>query len=342
MPISVNGRFALQRITGVQRYAHELTSRIGAELSVVTPRSSGAGVRGHLWEQGILPARVRGDLLWSPCNTGPLTVPRQVVTIHDCGFFDQANCYSPKFARWYQWLIPRLAKRARKVITVSEFSRQRLLQHTGVAEERVVVIPNGVGRQFSVVSSDRQAEVRERLKLPSHYVLYVGSLEPRKNLTGLLEAWRQLPVTQWGLSLVLVGGSGGQFQSVNLVNDLPSVVVAGYVSDTDLPAVYAAAELFVYPSLYEGFGLPVLEAMACGTPVVCSNSSALPEAAADAGVLVDPHDPAAIAEGMRRVIDDPALQAELRQRGLQRARDYTWDRAAGATWQLLQATAEDN
>ena len=342
MPVSVNGRFALQRITGVQRYAHELTARLGDELSVVRPRASSHGVRGHLWEQGVLPRMVRGDLLWSPCNTGPLSVRRQVVTIHDCGFHDRGDCFSPRFARWYRWLIPRLAKRARRVITVSEFSRQRLLEFTGVAPERVVVIPNGVGEQFAALPDERVAEVRKRLGLPARYALYVGSLEPRKNLLGLLEAWRQLPVADWGLSLALAGGSGRQFQAVDLVNKQPSVVIAGYVSDADLPAVYAGARLFVYPSLYEGFGLPVLEAMACGTPVVCSNTTSLPEVIGDAGVLVDPIDPAEIAAGIRSVIEDPAFAAQLRQRGLERAREYTWDRAARTTWQLLQAADMEN
>jgi len=342
MHITVNGRFMSQRVTGVQRYARELTCRLTDNFSVVSPRAATRGVRGHLWEQSVLPLRLRGGLLWSPCNTGPLSVCKQVVTIHDCGFFDQARCFSPQFARWYQWLIPRLARRARKIITVSEFSRRRLLELTGVDENRVVVIPNGVGRQFVAVDPERQAEVRRRLRLPSPYVLSVGSLEPRKNLPRLLEAWRQLSAKDRHLSLVLVGASGQQFQSIDLTGNMPSVMTAGYVSDEDLPAVYSGAQLFVYPSLYEGFGLPVLEAMACGTPVVCSQITALAEVVQDAGLLVDPYDPAAISAGIRRVVEDESLRAGLRQRGLDRAREYTWDRAARATWQVLHAAAESN
>jgi glycosyltransferase involved in cell wall biosynthesis len=342
MYIRVNGRFETQRITGVQRYARELIARIGDRLAVVSPRAPMRGVRGHLWEQSILPRRLKGELLWSPCNTGPLAVRRQVVTIHDCGFHDHANSFSPVFANWYQWLIPRLARRARRIITVSEFSRQRLLEFTGVDADRVVVIPNGVSPHFAPVDPQSVAAVKRRLGLPSRYVLSVGSLEPRKNLSRLLDAWRRMQPAERDVSLVLVGASSKHFQAVDFAGDMASVIFPGYIDDADLPAVYAGATLFVYPSLYEGFGLPVLEAMACGAPVVCSGATALPEVVGTAGILVDPYDPEAIADGIRRVLENDALQARLRQRGLELARQYTWERAAAATWQVLQAAAENN
>jgi glycosyltransferase involved in cell wall biosynthesis len=342
MHVSVNGRFEGQRITGVQRYARELLARIGDRLAVVSPGAPIRGVRGHLWEQSVLPRRLRGGLLWSPCNTGPLAVRRQVVTIHDCGFHDHAQSFSPIFAHWYQWLIPRLARRARRIITVSEFSRQRLLEFTGVEPQRVVVIPNGVSNNFAPVDPGTVAAVKQRLGLPSRYVLSVGSLEPRKNLSRLLEAWRMLAPSHPDESLVLVGASSKQFLAVDFAGDLSSVVFPGYIDDADLPAVYAGATLFVYPSLYEGFGLPVLEAMACGAPVVCSNAASLPEVVGDAGILVDPLDPGAIAEGMRRVLADESLQARLKQGGLEMAGRFTWERAAAATWQVLSAATENN
>ena len=166
---------------------------------------------------------------------------------------------------------------------------------------RVVAIPNGVGRQFVPADPQTVEETRRRLGLPRQYVLSVGSLQPRKNLPRLLEAWRRLPVVDWDLSLVLVGATGQTFRSVQLAGDAPNVEFAGYVSDQDLAAVYTGAAMFVFPSLYEGFGLPVLEAMACGTPVVCSSATALPEVVGDAGILVDPYDPDSIADGIRRM-----------------------------------------
>ncbi len=190
MDVTVNGRFMSQRITGVQRYAHELLARGGDRLAIVSPRAPAQGVRGHFWEQSILPRHLNGGLLWSPCNTGPLTVRNQVVTIHDCSFHDCPNCFSSMFANWYRWLIPRLARRARRIITVSRFARGRLVEFTGVDEDRIVVIPNGVAEQFSPVPLHFVAEVKRRLKLPERYVLSVGSVEPRKNLPRLLKAWR--------------------------------------------------------------------------------------------------------------------------------------------------------
>lgn len=342
MSIRVNGRFLSQRTTGVERYARELMARIGKAADVVAPRSPTRGLRGHLWEQGILPRLLNEALLWSPCNTGPLCVERQVVTIHDCGFHDHPESVSRSFAKWYEWLIPRLARRARKVITVSEFSRRRLVDFAGVRENRVEVIPNGVGHQFAPVDPRIIARTRERLRLPPRYVLSVGSIAPRKNLARLLAAWQQLPADEWGLSLLLVGASGKAFKPVDVACDDPSVVMTGYVDDEHLPALYSGAELFVFPSIYEGFGLPVLEAMACGTPVVCANSSALPEVAGDAAVLVDPWDPASIAEGIQFVLNDRVLREDLTQRGLARARRFTWERAASATWQVLASAAANN
>jgi glycosyltransferase involved in cell wall biosynthesis len=342
MSVTVNGRFLSQRVTGVERYARELVARLGNPATVVAPNAPVRGVRGHLWEQGVLPRLVRGALLWSPCNTGPLSVAHQVVTIHDCGFYDHAECFSRAFATWYRWLIPRLARRARRVITVSHFSRRRLTEFARVAEEQIVVIPNGVGRQFAPVDSDTIARTKQELGLPARYVLSVGSLDPRKNLARLLEAWRQLPTDDWGLKLLLVGGSHQNFQAVGLAHDVPNVAMAGYVDDEHLPAVYSGAELFVFPSLYEGFGLPVLEAMACGTAVVCSHATSLPEVAGDAAVLVDPREPEAIAAGIRRVLEDGELRASLGRRGLARAGQYTWESAAQSTWQVLEAAAERN
>jgi glycosyltransferase involved in cell wall biosynthesis len=341
MRISVNGRFQGQRVTGVQRYARELLARIGSRVTVVAPRVPLRGMRGHAWEQGVLPRMFKGNLLWSPCNTGPLTVRQQIVTIHDCGFYDHPECYSPLFVRWYRWLIPRLARRARHVITVSEFSRQRLIELVGLRENQVTVIPNGVSKRFQPAPPNVVAEVKRRRGLPARYILSLGTLEPRKNLARLLEAWRRLAPEVPDVSLVVVGAASSVFRSVHLADKLPRTVLAGHIPDEDLPAIYSGAEVFVYPSLYEGFGLPVLEAMACGVPVVCSHAPALQEVSSDAGILVDPYEPDSIAHGIGRLLEAPSLQTVLRRRGLERASHYTWRRAAENTWRLLQAVAEN-
>lgn len=335
--VKVNGRFRVHRVTGMQRYAIEITRRLGARVEVIAPRGRAQGIRGHLWEQGVLGSRLRGSLLWSPCQTGPLGVGRQVVTIHDCAFVDQPHCFSRAFAAWYQWLVPRLARRVRRIITISRFSRDRIADHCRVPVEKIDTIYSGVDPRFRPHTPEEIDAVKRRLSLPERYVLCVGSLEPRKNLRRLLEAWSLLPHQQLGLSLVLAGAKGHVFGDAGLPAPPPAVHLPGYLDDETLPAVYAGAEAFVFPSIYEGFGLPLLEAMASGTPVVCSNNTALPEVAGAAAVFVDAYDIESIAQGIRTLCEDESLRSRLRDAGLARAKDFTWERTTEATWQSLQA-----
>jgi glycosyltransferase involved in cell wall biosynthesis len=339
MSLAINGRFLSQRVTGVERYAREVLAR-GAELgSVLVPRRPIRGMRGHLWEQSVLPARVGRDLLWSPCNTGPLAVARQVVTIHDCAFYDQPEGFSSKFAAWYQFLVPKLARRIRRIITISQFSRERLLDYCGVSSEKIVVIPQGVDGRFRLLPAAVIADTRARLQLPERYVLFVGNLAPRKNLLRLLDAWSLVHPHFPETSLVLAGAANQVFRDAGLNEPPAGVVTAGYVADEHLPAIYGGAECFVFPSLYEGFGLPLLEAMACGIPVLSSNVTALPEVAGDAALLVDPYDVEAMAAGLERLLADESLRHDLSRRGLERARNFTWERTAAATWRVLAETA---
>jgi glycosyltransferase involved in cell wall biosynthesis len=331
----VNGRYLVQRLTGVQRYAREIVSR-WEPVPIFKPALGGKGATGHLWEQFRLPTLARG-LLWSPGTTGPLAVSRQVVTIHDTAFIDHATCYTRAFAAWYQWLVPRLARRVRRIITVSEFSKSRIVDYCRVPAEKVTVILSGVGPQFQPQSAEQIEKARRELSLPSRYVLCVCSLEPRKNLRRLLEAWVAMTDRPAELHLVLAGAKGNVFEDVGLEAAPANVRLVGYVGDDLLPALYAGAEFFAFPSLYEGFGLPVLEAMACGTPVLCSNSSSLPEVAGEAALLVDPLEIESIAAGMQQLAADAALRANLRERGLVQARAFNWDLTAKRTWDLLRA-----
>jgi glycosyltransferase involved in cell wall biosynthesis len=339
MQIQVNGRYLVQRVTGQQRYAREIVARLPNRLEIIEPPANSRGVRGHLWEQFSLPRRMSGKLLWSPSATGPLSVRQQVVTIHDCAFHEQANCYSRAFAAWYQFLVPRLARSIRRIITVSEYSKQRIVEICRVPADKVAVVYCGVGEQFRVHRADEIAAARTKLNLPERYVLCVGSLEPRKNLARLLRAWQSVQGKLPDLSLVLVGAKGHVFRDVGLKETPPRVHLTGYLSDDWLPAVYAGAQMFVYPSIYEGFGLPLLEAMKSGVPVITSNVTSLPEIAGDAAHLVDPFDVSSIGAGIERLANDRELRAMLAERGLQRAAQFHWDRAAQETWQVLEGAA---
>ena len=339
MHVSVNGRYLEQRVTGQQRYAREIVARLADRMEIIRPRGRLRGVAGHCWEQFVLPRRRKPGLLWSPSTTGPLAVREQVVTIHDCAFFDQAHCFSRSFAAWYQYLVPRLARTARRIITVSEFSKQRIVELCRVPADRIVAVYSGVGKQFRAHTAAEISTVRERLRLPERYILCVGSLEPRKNLKRLLAAWERVRPRLDGVSLVLVGARSHVYRDVGLKQEPPGVHLAGYLNDDLLPAIYAGAQTFVYPSLYEGFGLPVLEAMASGVPVVTSNVTALPEVAGDAAHLVDPYDIESIAAGIAQVASDNVLRSELTRKGLARAGQFDWDKTAKVTWQVLESAA---
>jgi len=342
--VVVNTRVLRAPLTGVQRYTLELLGRFGGKVQAVAPKKGLFGIQGHLWEQLVLPYYAKGKLLFSPASTGPLLVSRQVVTIHDVAFADRPEGFNPKFRAFYQFLVPRLAQRVRAVITVSAFSRERLIEWARIPPSHVHAIHLGVDQRFSPRQVDCIERARNALQIPSpYYILSLGSIEPRKNLPRLLAAWekiqQELPREVW---LVVAGGKGKStvFNNVEIQKLPPRVYLTGRVADELLPALYSGALAFVYPSLYEGFGLPPLEAMACGTPVLTSNVTAMPEVVGDAGLLVDPYDVEAIAHGIRRLVEDSALREELKRKGLERAKQFTWERTAELTWAVLEEAME--
>ncbi len=266
-----------------------------------------------------------------------LSSVRTVFTLHDLIFLFHPETHKP-LNRWFLTLMmPRFLRAADAVIAVSECTRRDAVRAYGIPEEKITVIYEGVSPRFRPASPEAIQAVRAKYRLPERFILYVGTIEPRKNLTALLEAYAALQSrnTQHAARLVIVGKKGwlyeGFFRRLRELGLEERVYFTGYVPDEDLPALYSAADLFVFPSLYEGFGLPVLEAMACGVPVVCSNTSSLPEVAGDAALLADPTDIRALAAAMERALTDEALRASLRARGLERARQFTWEEAAKRT-----------
>jgi glycosyltransferase involved in cell wall biosynthesis len=343
MAIVFNGRFRSSRVTGVQRYANEVVRQLAEKIRALAPRVPLNAISGQLWEQFLLPVRVGSRLLWSPANTGPLSVTHQVVSILDTSSLDHPEWFSRRFAAWYGWLLPRLAQRVRRVITISEFSRRRIVEHAGIDLARVVVTHCGVERRF--FEGGKGQDVFSHLEIPpTNYILSVGSSEPRKNLRRLMAAWelvyKDLPADVW---LLLAGGQGDPaiFADSSLGSLPPRVRQLGYVPDDSLPGLYSNALAFVYPSLYEGFGLPPLEAMAGGTAVVAGDRGALPEVVGDAGILIDPLDPSTIAAALLLVIEDDQLRARLETEGRARAARFTWERTATRTWEVLQEAIEE-
>lgn len=295
-----------------------------------------------LWEQLALPIALRqcrADLLHAPAYVAPFASPcPAVVTFHDLSYFllpsafnRQNRVYLQTFSRW-------TARRARRFIAVSECTRQDMVRLLGVAPDSVDVIYNGVDERYRPEPDGARLDrFRSEKGLPDRFILSLATIEPRKNFPGLLRAYAEARRRGIVEPLVVAGGRGwGDEGILRLIDELgvrPYVHLVGFVSTDEQPLWYNAATLFAYPSRYEGFGLPVAEAMACGTPVVASNRSSLPEIVGDAGVLADPDDPGALASALAMVLHDDALRHELAARGLERSRRFSWDGAARATLQ---------
>ena len=292
-------------------------------------------------------ARERLDLLHGLAFVSPLLCPcPTIITVHDLSF-----ALFPEFFRGpngtYLRLFTRIACRhATRVITVSENTRTDVMRLYGVPGERVAAIPHGVGPAFYPRPTAQVAEFRRARGLPDHFILFVGTLEPRKNLVKLIEAFSNLRSqisAQSGLSqtstrnlkLILIGGKGWYydqiFATIERLNLKDCVILTGYVPNKDLPLWYNAADVFAFPSRYEGFGLPVLEAMACGTPSVTSTASSLPKVVGDAALTVPADDVDALSAALHRALTDTALREELSSKGMARAAAFTWEETARRT-----------
>lgn len=294
-----------------------------------------------LWEQLAQPGEIRRlglDLIHAPFCVGPLVLPCPLVlSIHDLSFFRYPQLFRPMNRHYLQPFTRLSARRADLIVASSESTRQDIIEILDVPGDRVVVVHLGVDANLApVADADRLAAFRQRRGLPERMILFLGTLEPRKNLPTLLAAYGRLCQRPgFAHRLVIAGGKGwyhGQIEAtVQRLGLADRVLFPGFVPDDELALWYSAADLFVYPSLYEGFGLPVLEALACGTPVVTSDASSMPEAVGDAGLVVPPLDDVALAEAMGRLLEDHALAEDLRGRGLARAQALSWQRVARET-----------
>lgn len=265
---------------------------------------------------------------------------RSVFTVYDLTYL-LTDTHTTLNRGYLTLMMPRFLRAADAVIAISESTRRDIARHYPGREDKVRVIYGGVAARFRPASSLEVAQLRARYDLPSHFILAVGTIEPRKNLVRLLEAYRGLLDRGVETGLVIAGRQGWRYDDFyQRMNDLrlaEQVTLLGPFPDPDLPALYAAADVLAFPSLYEGFGLPVLEAMACGTPVVAGNTSSFPEVAGDAGLLVAPEDVQALTEAVARALADADLRAEMRDKGLAQAARFTWERAAQQTLDLYRA-----
>ena len=364
---------AVHRRAGLGRYAQELTAALLAidtenEYVAFYNRPSEAQIDppldrlSHLttnlpnkpWRMSVLLAQLARipqdrlfpgvDLFHATDHLLPrLSRVRSVFTLHDLVFRFYPETHMP-LNRWFLTLMmPHFLRAADMVIAVSECTKRDAMRLYGLDEAKIRVIYEGVDPRFRSADPETIEAVRARYGLPERFILSVGTIEPRKNLTTLLEAYRTLRDRGSDFKLVIVGRKGwlyeGFFRRLRELGLEGEVVFPGFVPDEDLPALYSAAELFVFPSLYEGFGLPPLEAMACGTPVITSNTSSLPEVMGEAGILVEPRDVRALAEAMERVLTDKGKGREMKGKGLQQAAKFSWEKAARETMEVYRVVA---
>jgi glycosyltransferase involved in cell wall biosynthesis len=349
---------ALGRLVEARAIPHRFTAFLhaddfaaaGINLRRTSSRLENPSLR-IAWEQSVLPlelAFIQADVVHGLVNVLPLATQRPgVVTVHDLSFLRLPELFPP-YKRAYLTALCRVSvARAQQIIAVSRQTANDLALAWGVDGERVLIAPNGVDSRFVPGTPALASSFRHKRALPERYWLYLGTLEPRKNLSMLLTAfarWRQngSPADQ-DVHLILAGGKGWYYDTIFAQAEtlgLTEIVhFPGFVPDDELPAWYRAAELFVYPSRYEGFGLPVVEAMACGTPVICSNAPGVREVAGDAAIQVPPDDVEAWVASFSLAATQPEMLVELRSMGLARAKRFTWETAAAVTIDAYERAA---
>lgn len=351
-PLVINGRFLTQRVTGVQRHALEVTRRLVEQIPdrvrIITPNVHDDDVpealrpflcragrtAGHFWEQTTLAraARAQGGVLWSPSNAGPLACTRQVLTLHDVFAIEHPQWVSRRYHLLHRILLPRLSRRVQRILTVSAYSRDRIVEVLGVSPSNVTVVYNGVDASMQPVDESCLGEVRRRYAVPDRYLLALGSLEPRKNLRTIVEAWGRLPPANRP-ALVFVGAPGPQHVfgkpiSLDRAGSQPGLMQLGYVDDRDLPALYCGCAAFIHAAFAEGFGLPPLEALCCGAPVIASHAGALPEILTSHARYFDPRRPDELTEAIEDVLTSPLPEAQRHSIARAVQPQWSWDLVA--------------
>ena len=357
----INGRFLTQPGTGVQRYAREIIANFDALLDnnelaqdvclcCLVPRGTSYGTlwrnitieevginHGNLWEQIDLPIYLKGGFLFSPANSGPVLYRNQAITFHDASVFATPNAYSFGFRLKHKMIFVRLAQLAKIIFTVSKFSQDELSRYLKHPSERFRVI-HLAGGHMNRIQADLNVLRRHSLQ-KNGYILMVGSWGLRKNLAVLGKA---LELIRSDTRVVFAGEGHQKIFNRDAVRwTTRDILALGYITDEELKALYLNALGLILPSYYEGFGLPILEAMQCGCPVLCARAASLPEVAGEAALFFDPMDARDIAKTIDRIVLDPRLRNELAQKGYQRAKDFSWHKAASQTMRALLSAIKD-
>jgi len=357
--VVINSSFLVQKLRGVNRYAVEISKELKLfmpDIKFIAPKTV---IKNNYteeinpeiyenkikistkqvtpWEQFELTTYLRQNknpLLVNLTNTAPVFYKNQIITIHDLMFMRNPKWYTRKHYYFYKYLFNGIAQNSLKVITVSECSKRDLIKYFNISENKIEIIHNAVSQEFINLAT---ANFENKY---GDYILAVSSLDPRKNFERLIRAFNKLKLKN--IKLVIVGDEGTLYKKETfkyLIKDNPDVVFTGYVTDDELAGLYKNAKLFVFPSLYEGFGIPPLEAMACNCPTIVSNAASIPEVCADASYYVDPNSIDSIAKGIYEVINDKTLQDELRQKGAERVKKFSWEDSARKIAEIIKNIA---
>ncbi len=337
MKILIDGRvLAHNNISGVQRYAQEIVKALKKEtrdIEVAIPKFKNRYYQ-QIWEHTLLPWYARDyDLLFCPSNIAPIYLPKKIkliVTLHDIAFIDFSNQYSFIFRKYYQFLVPKNLKRADFVITISNFSKNRILKEFPFLTNKFKTIYHGVSSFFSTTQQKKQ-----------DYVLYVGTMNEIKNFQSILQIFLTHQFKNRYLKMILPGFATFSCESkvaklIEQAKKSKNIEIIEKVDQNRLKQYYQNAKLFVFPSYHESFGLPVLESMACGTPVIVSKTTALSEVGGDAVVYCDPYDINDIKEKIEMVLSDENLQQEMIEKGLKRVKEFTWEKSAKEHLRVFQ------
>lgn len=326
--------------TGIENYTKYILKNISdkTDINIQKPTTTNRYLA-HLWTHFILPFK-SGDILYCPANIAPIFVPKNkklIITIHDVAFLTYKKSFSKFFYLYYSSLIPFNIKRADEIITVSTASKKEIIKFFPYANNKITVIPLGI---------DKKYKIKKDLKKKKQ-ILYVGSINERKNIIGVIESFEKLP-KELDYTLVLIGNFFNIFSLSNKMKKTlarakknSKITFKQGLDDESLIYEYNISSIFILPSFYEGFGLPLLEAMACGTPIITSRISSMPEVCGDAALYVNPYDIEEISNKLKMLIDDKDLQEELVQKGLEKIKGYTWGNAANAHVAIFQKLHED-
>lgn len=345
--IYINGRFLTQSVTGVQRYAVEIVKTIDRLLSTgqidkeryqfvlltpkkvnfslcldnITVRNVGR-LKGHAWEQIELPFFSYGSLLINLCNTASIIKSKQILTIHDASIEANKNNYSIVFRIWYKLLYRKLPFKTKKIITSSKFSKQELIKYFPIEKSQVRVIYLGIDHILRLKS--RKTILEELDLINKKFILAVSSINPNKNFIGIVDSLDFLD--REDVEVVIVGSKDNIIYKSTKLFTSEQIKLVGYIEDEGLKTLYEHAECFVYPSYYEGFGLPPLEAMSCGCPVIVSNRASLPEVLGASALYCNPESAIDIASRINEILNDRNLKQSLTKKGLEHSKQFTWEK----------------